>query len=80
MKVRIKKLKDNAVIPHKAHISDAGFDLVATSLDFDKDGCAVYGTGLAFEIPLGYVGLLFPRSSNARNKERFTSEQLSRSD
>jgi dUTP pyrophosphatase len=26
----------------------------------------VYGTGLAFEIPQGYVGLVFPRSSNAK--------------
>ena len=29
-------------------------------------GNVVYGTGLAFEIPEGYVGLLFPRSSNAK--------------
>ena len=26
----------------------------------------VYGTGLAFEIPLGFVGYIFPRSSNAK--------------
>ena len=66
MKVRIKKLSDKAVIPHKAHTTDAGFDLVATSMERDDDGCLVYGTGLAFEIPEGHVGLLFPRSSNAK--------------
>ena len=33
---------------------------------YDDDGNIVYGTGLAFEIPEGYVGLLFPRSSNAK--------------
>ena len=66
MKVRIKKLNESAVIPHKAHATDAGFDLVATSFHYDENGCAVYGTGLAFEIPKGYVGLLFPRSSNAK--------------
>lgn len=64
MIVKIKKLRDNAVIPVKAHPSDAGFDLVAaTDFELDEDGNAVYYTGLAFEIPEGYVGLIFPRSS-----------------
>lgn len=63
MKVKIKKLNENAVIPTKAHPTDAGFDLVATSRVFDKEGNVTYGTGLAFEIPEGYAGLLFPRSS-----------------
>lgn len=66
MKVRIKKLVPEAVVPHKAFESDAGFDLVATSRTKDEYGCIVYGTGLAFEIPEGHVGLLFPRSSNAK--------------
>ena len=63
MKVRIKKLNDKAVMPKKAHASDAGFDLVATSMEIDVEGNIVYGTGLAFEIPEGHVGLVFPRSS-----------------
>lgn len=63
MKIRIKKLCENAVVPTKAHPSDAGFDLVATSRSFDENGNFVYGTGLAFEIPEGHVGLVFPRSS-----------------
>jgi dUTP pyrophosphatase len=63
MKVRIKLLNNQAVMPRKAHSTDAGFDLVATSRVFDDDGNVVYGTGLAFEIPEGYVGLIFPRSS-----------------
>ena len=54
MKVRIKKLDKNAVIPVKAHATDAGFDLVATSSFFDGNGCVVYGTGLSFEIPIGF--------------------------
>ncbi len=66
MKVKIKKLHPNAVIPSYAHATDAGMDLTATSRVFDEKGCLVYGTGLAFEIPEGYVGLLFPRSSNAK--------------
>ena len=63
MKVKIKKLNPKAVIPTKAHASDAAFDLTATSRATDRCGNIVYGTGLAFEIPEGHVGLIFPRSS-----------------
>ena len=64
MKVKIKRLDKNAVIPTYAKADDAGMDLVAISLDIDEiNGQANYGTGLAFEIPAGYVGLIFPRSS-----------------
>lgn len=62
MEVKVKKLRENAVIPSYARLGDAGLDLTATSKS--EDGCIVtYGTGLAFEIPEGYVGLVFPRSS-----------------
>lgn len=64
MKVKVKKLNDSAVIPSYAHDTDAGMDLTATSFEFDyKTGCYIYGTGLAFEIPKGYVGKIYPRSS-----------------
>ena len=66
VKVKIKKLVNYAVIPTYSKEGDAGMDLVATSKSYDEDGNVVYGTGLAFEIPKGYVGLLFPRSSNAK--------------
>lgn len=68
MEVKIKKLNENAVIPTYAKDGDAGMDLTATSKSFDEYGNVVYGTGLAFEIPKGYVGLLFPRSSNAKTE------------
>ena len=66
MKVKIKKLVKEAVIPNYAKSGDAGMDLVATSKSYDDNGNVVYGVGLAFEIPEGFVGLLFPRSSNAK--------------
>ena len=67
MKVKIKKLNENAVIPRYAHPTDAGLDLVATSYEYKSDiDCHVYGTGLAVEIPEGYVGLIYPRSSNRK--------------
>ena len=66
MKVNVKKLDSNAVVPTYAKHGDAGMDLTATSKSYDEHGNVVYGTGLAFEIPTGYVGLLFPRSSNTK--------------
>lgn len=51
-------------MPKKAHASDAGFDLVAVSVEEDrKREIVTYHTGIAMEIPDGYVGLVFPRSS-----------------
>ena len=71
--MKIKKLVENAVIPTYAKDGDAGMDLVATSMSEDGYGNIVYGTGLAFEIPKGYVGLVFPRSSNAKNNMYLTN-------
>ena len=63
MQIKIKKLHNNAVIPKYAKTGDAGLDLVATEV-INKDPFQItYGTGLAMEIPAGYVGLVFPRSS-----------------
>lgn len=66
MEVKIKRLHPDSVIPCYARAGDAGLDLVAVSVQEDELGNLVYGTGLAIEIPKGYVGLLFPRSSNSK--------------
>lgn len=66
MEVKIKKLNESAVIPTYAKHGDAGMDLTAISKEYDGNGNVIYGTGLAFEIPENYVGLLFPRSSNTK--------------
>ena len=66
MQVKIKRLNDTATIPVYSKPGDAGLDLTATTRDQDEYGNIVYGTGLAVEIPRGYVGLLFPRSSNSK--------------
>lgn len=62
--VRFKKLNSNAKAPCKKNINDAGWDLTVSSISI-KDGLVVYDSGIAVEIPSGYVGLLFPRSSIA---------------
>lgn len=67
MKIKVKKLIDKAVLPTRAHESDAGFDLTCSAVSTVLNECnqliLVYHTGLAVEIPEGHVGLLFPRSS-----------------
>jgi dUTP pyrophosphatase len=73
MKVRIQTLNDKAVIPTYAKDGDAGMDLTATSMKSDEYGNIVYGTGLAMEIPYGYVGLIFPRSSNSKKDVYLTN-------
>lgn len=74
MDVKIKKLHEEAVIPSYAKPGDAGLDLTAVSYDYKEDiDCHVYGTGIAVEIPEGYVGLLFPRSSNRKTESYLTN-------
>jgi dUTP pyrophosphatase len=63
MKIKIRKLVEDALIPCYANPGDAGVDLHAVSVETDSNENIVYRTGLAIEIPDGYVGLLFPRSS-----------------
>jgi dUTP pyrophosphatase len=63
LKVNIKKLHPNAVIPSYSKDGDAGMDLVSTEIISATTNQITYGTGIALEIPKGYVGLIFPRSS-----------------
>jgi dUTP pyrophosphatase len=63
MNVKVKKLHPNAVIPTYAKSGDAGMDLVATEIISNTTFDVTYGTGIALEIPEGFVGLIFPRSS-----------------
>lgn len=66
MKVKIKKMHPDAVMPTYSTNDAAGMDLTAVSVEIDNYGNKVYHTGLAFEIPKGYAGFIFPRSSNAK--------------
>ena len=75
MKVKIKKLHENAVIPKYAKDNDAGLDLVATTIKENTTFQITYGLGIALEIPDGFVGLIFPRSS-IRNTELILSNSV----
>jgi len=64
LKIKFKKLVENAFTPTRGTESSAGYDLYCIdgykNLDFEY---IEFGTGLAIQIPEGYVGLVFPRSS-----------------
>jgi dUTP pyrophosphatase len=64
--LRVTKLRDDAVLPSRAHDGDAGLDLTACeSVSIGAGERATVGTGLAVEIPEGHAGLVTPRSGLA---------------
>ena len=66
MRVQFKSLHPDAVLPTTATAGDAGLDLRSIdSLVIAPGQRSAVGTGLAVEIPLGYAGLVLPRSGNA---------------
>lgn len=66
MKLQIK-LTGKAKLPTYGTNQSAGADMVATSVTYDEDGDFLeYGTGVHLMIPEGYVGLIFPRSSQSK--------------
>ena len=69
--INIKKTAPNAVIPAQATPGSAGFDLCAciqTPVTIYPGETVMIPTGLAMEIPLGVVGLIFPRSGMAAKR------------
>ena len=71
MKIRIKKLNPNAIIPTYGTEYAAGADLYACLDETVSIGCGetkMIGTGIAVEIPEGMVGLVYARSGLACKK------------
>ena len=66
IELRVMKLRDDAVLPSRAHSGDAGFDLSACEeITIGVGERAAVGTGIAVEIPDGHAGLVVPRSGLA---------------
>lgn len=64
MIIRFKKLCPTAVAPVRGSAQAAGYDLTAVGYEWDDEHkVIVYHTGIAVEIPRGYAGFVFPRSS-----------------
>ena len=68
MQIKVKKLKENAKLPTHGHPGDAGMDFYATeNVIFPPGKQMKIGTGVAVEIPEGYVGLIWDKSSISFN-------------
>ena len=63
MKIKVKKLHEDAVLPKSANETDAGFDLVAIDDGEETETYIQYRTGIAVQPDPGYHTELFPRSS-----------------
>lgn len=64
MKLPVKKLDDNAILPTYSHDDDAAFDCYTTeSFTLEPNQRHPASTGIAMEIPAGHVGLIWDRSS-----------------
>lgn len=69
MQLKIKKLTPDAILPTKGHPGDAGIDFYAKETVVIPSGQqARIFSGVAMEIPDGYVGLVWDKSSIAFNK------------
>lgn len=69
--VRIKKLKENAVVPTYGSEFAAGADLYAVveeSVTIAPSETKLIPTGIAMEIPVGYAGFIYARSGLASKK------------
>ena len=68
LNIRIKKIKENAILPHYAHEGDAGVDLYSTEDYVLKPGqITLVSIGIKIAIPKGYEALVRPKSGLALN-------------
>ena len=71
------EVKSEGVLPTRATDGSAGFDLYSTRITQERDNSNkpvfVYHTDIAVEIPKGYVGLLFHKSSVAKRSIMLTN-------
>jgi dUTP pyrophosphatase len=64
MKLNIKKLHPEAKLPEYAHSTDSGMDLFALNNKIIKSGeIAHIETGIAIDLPRGYVALVWDKGS-----------------
>ncbi len=60
------RIRDDAVLPTRAHAGDAGLDLTACeTVRIGAGERAIVGTGIAVAIPDDHAGLVVPRSGLA---------------
>ncbi len=68
MKLKVKKLNSLAKIPSYAHPGDAGMDIFSSGhVSLDPGQYIAIPTGIAIEIPKGFVGLIWDKSGLSTN-------------
>ena len=66
MNIKIKKIRDNAILPSYAHLGDAGMDVFSVvEKDIQPGEVALIPIGYAVEIPDGYEIQIRPKSGLA---------------
>ena len=66
LEISVRRLSPDAVLPTRAHATDAGADLYSVEKVHLAPGeRALVGTGIALALPAGTVGLIHPRSGLA---------------
>ena len=68
MKIQVKKLKENAILPSRGSAYAAGYDLYACldeAVSIEAGETVKIGTGLSIAVPEGYFGAIFARSGLA---------------
>ena len=66
IELRVMRVRDNAVLPTRAHSGDAGLDLTACeAVTIEAGERTAVGTGIAVAIPYDHAGLVVPRSGLA---------------
>ena len=71
MKINIKKLNPNAILPTRGSEQAAGYDLYACidePITIPPHSTVKVGTGLSIELPDNYFGAIFARSGLATKK------------
>lgn len=68
VKLQVKRLDGDAVLPHCAHEGDAGLDLFAAeAITLAPGARGQVKTGIAMAIPHGFVGLIWDKSGISHN-------------
>jgi dUTP pyrophosphatase len=66
--IKVKKLREGVTLPSYAHPGDAGMDLYAAeTVTIKKGERKKIGTGIAMELPQGFVALIWDKSGLATN-------------
>ena len=60
LNLKVMKLTPNAVLPSYSKDGDAGLDLTSLCIIKNDSSHITYSTGLSFEIPKGYIGIVLP--------------------